>query len=253
MILTYIASGIVVGCLLGITGVGGGALMTPLLIMVFKIPAAIAVGTDLLFSGITKALGVALHHKKNGNVNWHIAFRLSIGSLPAAGLSLVFLNMYAHSGHDLTSIIKPAIGVALLLTTFALLNKKRNLSPNTSKLSQTRRSQLTVLLGAVVGVFVTISSVGAGALGTAVIIVLYPALSALEIVGTGLAFSIPLAFVAGCGHLGLGNVSLELLGSLLIGSLPGIWLGSIIGSKIPDAVLRPALATILFVVAIRCF
>lgn len=241
------------GCLLGITGVGGGALMTPLLIMAFQVPAGIAVGTDLLFSGITKALGVVIHHKKNSNVNWRIASLLTVGSIPASILSLLFLGQYAHSGHDLTAIIKPAIGVALLLTVFALLNKKRALTPKTSNLSTRRRAQLTVLLGSIVGVFVTISSVGAGALGTAVIIILYPSLSALEIVGTGLAFSIPLAFVAGCGHLTLGNVSGELLASLLIGSLPGIWLGSIIGSKIPDAVLRPVLALVLLIVAVRCF
>ena len=251
MSLIFIASGVLIGCLLGITGVGGGALMTPLLILGFNVPAPIAVGTDLLFSALTKLLGVAIHHKQNGNVDWRIARLLTIGSIPASLISLVVLGEYAHTGRDLSAVIKPAIGCALLLTTFALFRKKRVVSE--SRCPARYITPVAICSGAIVGVFVTVSSVGAGALGTAVIIFLYPSLTALQIVGTGLAFSIPLALVAGLGHLGLGNVSISLLASLLVGSLPGIWIGSTIGSKIPDAVLRPVLGVILLGVAYKCF
>jgi uncharacterized membrane protein YfcA len=256
--LSYIAAGVIVGCLVGLTGVGGGALMTPLLVFLFGWNPAVAVGTDLLFAAITKVVGVGVHHRSHRSVNWRIAGRLSLGSIPAALATLYALNVYSDLGKDLNRPITLTLGVALLLTACALLVKARvrtlgqSLPRSTIRWIGEHRAVLTVCVGAFLGVLVTISSVGAGALGTVALLLLYPSLPAVGVVGTDLAYAIPLALVAGLGHLMLGNVDWPLLLSLLIGSAPGIWVGSHVSARIPERVLRPVLATVLALVAIKC-
>jgi uncharacterized membrane protein YfcA len=255
---SYIIAGVVVGCLVGLTGVGGGSLMTPLLVFLFNFNPAVAVGTDLLFAAITKSLGVLVHHSSHRSVNWRIAGRLSLGSIPAAVITLYFMELYAEHGRDLSKPITMALGVALALTACALLIKPRvrslghQMPRGVVRFIGKNRKLLTIAVGACLGALVTLSSVGAGALGTVALLFLYPSLPAVGVVGTDLAYAIPLAAVAGLGHWGLGNVDFSLLGTLLLGSLPGIWIGSQVSARIPERVLRPVLATVLLAVAIKC-
>jgi uncharacterized membrane protein YfcA len=254
----YIAAGVIVGCLVGLTGVGGGSLMTPLLVFLFGWNPSVAVGTDLLFAAITKMVGVGVHHNSHGSVNWRIVGRLSMGSIPASLITLYAMHLYSDLGKDLNRPITVTLGVALLLTACAMVIK-----PRVRSLGQQfprkfirglgeKRAVLTVCIGAFLGVLVTISSVGAGALGTVALLLLYPSLTAVGVVGTDLAYAIPLTLVAGLGHWSLGNVDWSLLFSLLIGSAPGIWVGSHVSARIPERVLRPVLATVLLLVAIKC-
>jgi uncharacterized membrane protein YfcA len=258
MNLSYTTAGIVVGLLVGLTGVGGGALMTPLLVFLFGFNPAVAVGTDLLFAAITKCVGVAVHHRSHSSVNWRIVGRLSLGTIPASIATLIFLRYYSVLGRDLSRPITVALGIAVLLTAVAII-----LKPQIHELGQRlpravirwvgeHRKMITIFAGALLGALVTLSSVGAGALGSVTLLLLYPSLPAVMIVGTDLAYAIPLAAVAGIGHWALGNVDFTLLGSLLIGSLPGIWLGSHISARIPERVLRPILATVLTLIAVKC-
>jgi uncharacterized membrane protein YfcA len=266
MNLMYSLSGFAVGLLVGITGVGGGSLMTPLLVFLFGFKPAVAVGTDLLYASITKTAGVFVHHGKHGSVDWRIVKLMALGSLPAAGVTLYVLKNLMLVGKEITGAITFTLGVALLLTAVALLvrslllrNKGKaqiisddNSSPdNAGRFSLRWEKVATILTGVVLGVLVTLSSVGAGALGTVALLFLYPRMSTLKIVGTDLAHAIPLTAVAGLGHLSLGNFDLDLLLSLLIGSVPGIWVGSHLSAKIPEAFLRPVLATLLLVIGLK--
>lgn len=251
----YPFAGFAVGVIVGLTGVGGGSLMTPLLVMLFGIHPSVAVGTDLLYAAITKGGGTLVHGMK-GTVDWQITKRLASGSIPAAAITLVLVHQFAPGGiGEAAGLIKFALGIALLLTAVALIFRSRiqayarahaGEAPNPA-----RTARLTVLTGAVLGVLVSISSVGAGALGVTVLFFLYPALPALRIVGSDIAHAVPLTLVAGIGHWVLGTVDWLLLGSLLIGSLPGIWLGSHVSTKVPDRVLRPILATMLVLVGAK--
>jgi uncharacterized membrane protein YfcA len=261
----YTFSGFAVGLLVGITGVGGGSLMTPLLVFLFHFNPAVAVGTDLLFAAITKTGGVWVHHGKHSSVDWRIVRWLALGSLPFA-IGTLFVLKYLNSvGKETTGAITFTLGIALILTAIALFVRSALLH-NAEKLGQIddEHSNLenaarfkhleipaTVLIGAVLGVLVTLSSVGAGALGTVALLFLYPKMTTLKIVGTDLAHAIPLTAVAGIGHWTLGNVDFVLLGSLLIGSLPGIWIGSHLSAKIPDKVLRPVLASVLLLIGLK--
>src|SRR5574338_544232 len=251
----YTVAGFAVGAIVGLTGVGGGSLMTPLLVLLFGIHPSVAVGTDLLYAAITKAGGTLAHGLK-GTVDWQITRRLASGSIPAAALTLVLVHQFAPGGIDgAASLIKVALGVALLLTAVALIFRRRIQDYARRRFGDThnpvRTAQLTVLTGAVLGVLVSISSVGAGALGVTALFFLYPAMPALRIVGSDIAHAVPLTAVAGIGHWFLGSVDWLLLGSLLIGSLPGIWLGSHISTKVPDRILRPILATMLVLVGAK--
>jgi uncharacterized membrane protein YfcA len=266
MNLLYTASGFAVGLLVGITGVGGGSLMTPLLVFVFGFKPAVAVGTDLIYAAITKTAGVFVHHGKHRSVEWHIVGLLAMGSLPFAGITLYVLKNLMAVDKDITGMITFTLGVALLLTALALLvrsvllHRAAKLQPledeqstvdNSGRFSPRWEKVATVFTGAVLGILVTLSSVGAGALGTVALLFLYPRMSTLKIVGTDLAHAIPLTAVAGLGHLSLGNFDLQLLGSLLLGSVPGIWRGSHLSAKIPEHYLRPVLATLLFVIGLK--
>jgi uncharacterized membrane protein YfcA len=261
----YTVSGFGVGILVGITGVGGGSLMTPLLVFLFGFKPSVAVGTDLLFAAITKTNGVWVHHSKHGSVDWQVVRWLAAGSLPAAIATLYVIQQLMAVGKETTGIITYTLGIALLLTAASLLvrsvllRKAEKVIPIADALSTAANTgrfgsaqiPATVFTGIVLGILVTLSSVGAGALGTVALLFLFPRMSTLKIVGTDLAHAIPLTAIAGAGHWFLGNVDFVLLGSLLIGSLPGIWIGSHVSAKIPEKFLRPTLATILLLVGLK--
>ena len=242
-----ILSGFVVGAIVGITGVGGGALMTPLLVLLFGVAPATAVGTDLLYAAITKTAGVVAH-ARHGRIEWPIVRRLAAGSLPAALVVLLLVSTLAPGGLGAAhTTVTFFLGIALLLTALALLFRQRLLAWATTRQrpAVTNRAWPTILAGAVLGVLVSLSSVGAGALGVTVLLLLYPGLAAVRIVGADLAHAVPLAFVAGLGHWWLGSIDVPLLASLLVGSLPGVWLGSHFAHRIPERVLRHLLAGML--------
>jgi uncharacterized membrane protein YfcA len=253
----YIISGFSVGLLVGVTGVGGGSLMTPLLVFLFGFQPAVAVGTDLLFAAITKTGGVFVHHGNHKSVEWRIVGLLAAGSLPAAVGTLFMLNHFAKVGKETTGMITYTLGIALILTALALIFRtylqKAGKSSEEHQPGRFHHLQgpATVVTGVVLGVLVTMSSVGAGALGTVALLFLYPRLPTLKVVGTDLAHAIPLTAIGGFGHWQLGNVDFTLLGSLLIGSLPGIWIGSHLSAKIPEAVLRPVLAGVLMLIGFK--
>lgn len=253
----FIISGFLVGMLVGITGVGGGSLMTPLLVFLFGFKPVVAVGTDLLFAAITKTGGVFVHHGRHKSVDWRIVSLLAAGSLPASVATLFVLNHYAKIGKEITHVITFSLGIALILTALALIfrSKLQKVGKSSEEHVPGRFHHLqapaTVLTGLILGALVTLSSVGAGALGTVALLFLYPRLSTLKIVGTDLAHAIPLTAVAGFGHWQLGHVDFTLLGSLLVGSLPGIWIGSHISAKIPEKVLRPVLAGVLMLIGFK--
>jgi len=247
----YTLSGFVVGAIVGLTGVGGGSLMTPLLVLLFGVHPATAVGTDLLYAAITKAGGTAVHAKK-GHVDWRITRLLAAGSIPAAALTIWALSYLPKRSPEVTHLISMSLGVALLLTACAIIFRsklQRRALVHADDATHTRlRAPITIAVGALLGVLVTISSVGAGALGVAVLFYLYPRLPAIRVVGSDVAHAVPLTLVAGIGHWLIGSVDWALLGSLLLGSLPGIWLGSHASAKVPDRFLRPILASMLVLI-----
>ncbi|CAK14678.1 sulfite exporter TauE/SafE family protein [Pseudomonas entomophila] len=251
----FTIAGLVVGFIVGMTGVGGGSLMTPILLW-FGINPATAVGTDLLYAAITKASGVWVHGR-NKNIDWKITGWLSLGSVPAAALTLWFLSTLHTDTTALNAIIKQGLAVVLILTALAILFKSR-LQAFASKhtgdhyhLSDRSLNILTVITGVVLGVMVTLTSIGAGALGTVALFLLYPFLVTRRLVGTEIAHAVPLTLVAGLGHAGMGNMDWSLLGYLLLGSLPGIYLGSHLTGRISDRVLRPCLATMLLLIGYK--
>lgn len=249
----YSLSGFVVGVLVGLTGVGGGSLMTPLLVLLFGISPATAVGTDLLYAAVTKTGGV-LVHGFNRTVDWRIVRRLATGSVPATVATLLFLRHIGINGHAQHSIISTVLGIALLLTAVALIFRKfmlERLAPTMEALSDRRQAALTVALGLFLGVFVSISSVGAGAIGVTVLLTIYPRAQLIRVVGADIAHAVPLTLIAGLGHWYLGSVNWPVLASLLVGSLPGIVIASQLASRAPDKVLRPIMACMLAVVGLR--
>lgn len=251
----YIVAGLVVGFIVGMTGVGGGSLMTPILLY-FGVSPANAVGTDLLYAAITKAGGVHVHHKKR-NIDWRITGELALGSLPAAALTLLVLHNISPDINTLNSIIKTTLGYALILTAIAILFKRKIFDYSRkndswiTRMSRREQAISTVVTGAILGVIVTITSIGAGALGTVALFLLYPLLPTVRLVGTEIAHAVPLTLVAGMGHAGLGNVDWGLLVNLLIGSLPGIYVGSHLANRVADHYLRPALAIMLIFVGTK--
>jgi uncharacterized protein len=249
----YSLSGFFVGLLVGQTGVGGGALMTPLLILLFGVSQATAVGTDLLYASATKTVGT-LVHGLNHTVRWRTVGLLASGSIPAAALTLLVISTFELSGSATSGVISCVLGVMLWLTALSLIFRRQFLAWAGSRLltiEPRRTSWLTVLTGAVIGVLVTISSVGAGALGVTALLLLYPRLPMAVIVGSDIAHAVPLTLLAGIGHWYLGSVDWTLLTSLLTGSVPGIIVGSYLCRRVPNAVLRPILATVLLMVGGR--
>jgi uncharacterized membrane protein YfcA len=248
----YSLSGFVVGLLVGQTGVGGGSLMTPILVLLFGIHPATAVGTDLLYAAATKSVGT-LVHGYNHTVDWQVTRRLATGSLPATILTLWFVSHFNLVTPEAGKAISFVLGIALLLTAIALIFRNRLVALAGQRMAapERRTAVLTVVTGVVLGALVTISSVGAGAVGVTALILLYPNLPTKTIVGSDIAHAVPLTLIAGLGHWWLGSLDWPLLTSLLTGSIPGIILGSYLSNKVPDAVLRPILATVLVVVGGR--
>ncbi len=252
----YTVSGFLVGLIVGVTGVGGGSLMTPLLVLVFGISPATAVGTDLLYASLTKSLGGWVHGRR-GSVDWKVVGLLSLGSLPAALITIASLKYLALDEKALRGLVTSVLSVALVLTAAALLLKDRikklarGDDGTVYELHHRYLPAATVATGVIVGALVTISSVGAGVLGTVALLFLYPRMSAVKVVGTDIVHAVPLTAVAGLGHLALGTVDLVLLVSLLLGSLPGIYLGSHLSARVPERVLRPMLATMLLIIGTK--
>jgi uncharacterized membrane protein YfcA len=242
-------AGFGVGFIVGLTGVGGGAIMTPLLIFGFGIPPVIAVGTDLFYAALTKAGGIWTHARQ-GTVDWVIVRRLASGSLPAVLVTLWVLERLAIGHEQLGGLITTTLGVALIITALAIFLRGR-IRAMRVEIDPRWQTPATIATGAVVGVLVTLTSVGAGALTAAALLWLYPRQSTVRVVGTDLAHAVPLAALAGIGHWQLGSVDFNLLGMLLLGSLPGIFLGSRYSSRLPEQWLRPLLATLLFFIGFR--
>lgn len=249
----YALSGLLVGALIGLTGVGGGSLMTPLLILVFRVHPAAAVGTDLLYATFTKTAGTAVHHA-NQSIEWRIVARLGIGSIPATILSILALRQFGATGPRAEALISVTLGIALLLTAAMLLFKGpivRAAIRRSPDFGQNTSFACTTAVGFLVGTLVSVSSVGAGAIGTGALFFLYPRLPSATIVGTDIAHAVPLTLLAGLGHAWLGTVHLHILGSLLAGSIPGIVAGSFVTRYTPEAVLRPTLALVLAMAGAR--
>jgi uncharacterized membrane protein YfcA len=245
----YSVSGFGVGLLVGLTGVGGGSLMTPLLVLLFGIHPTTAVGTDLLYASVTKTAGTFVHGFSK-TVDWRITGFLALGSVPATCLTLLVLH-YAGTPDQLSGTISTILGFALILTAVTMVWRRWILefvAKRMGEIDPTRASVLTVATGVVLGVLVSLSSVGAGALGVTVLLMLYPKLPTVRIVGSDIAHAVPLTLLAGLGHWLMGSVDLGLLSSLLTGSLPGIVIGSLVASRVPDRVLRPILAGTLMLV-----
>lgn len=257
MDLTLSIIGFIVGFIVGMTGVGGGSLMTPILVLGFNIQPAVAVGTDLLYAAITKSGGIFVHHKK-GNIQWKILTLLFMGSIPATLCSLLVIKKLDSSGVNYENLIMTTLSIALILTGIFLLSKdqlKKISSEEKSEyikaLHRKYRKPITIFCGALIGVLVTISSVGAGVIGAAFLFFLYPKYKAIKIVATDIAHAVPVTAIAGLGYAHIGTIDYELLLNLLIGSLPGIYLGSKFGSFLPDKIMRPILATMLVGIGLR--
>ena len=227
--------------------------MTPLLVLLFGFAPTTAVGTDLLFASITKTVGSGVHGLR-GTVDWRIVSRLTAGSFPAALGTLYALNRLGPPGAFTQHLITDILAVMLILTAIAMLFRTQIVGWATARFGtreNDQRTVATIVLGALLGALVTISSVGAGAVGVTALIVLYPRLPVARIVGSDIAHAVPLTLVAGLGHLYIGTVNLALLVSLLAGSVPAIFVGSWIGSRAPDWLLRPLLALVLLAVATK--
>lgn len=253
--LIYVFAGLAVGFIVGMTGVGGGSLMTPILLF-FGISPSTAVGTDLLYAAITKSGGIFVHQKK-GNIDWRITGLLALGSLPAAVLTLVVMHQIGFDSKSVNSAIKATLGITLILTALAIVMKQQLLDWSHrndaifTRMTLEQREVAAVITGVVLGVMVTITSIGAGALGTVALFLIYPILPVSRLVGTEIAHAVPLTLLAGLGHAGVGNVNWDLLVNLLLGSLPGIYVGSHLPTAVPEKVLRPILATIMVLVGAK--
>ncbi len=277
----FVLAGFFVGTVVGLTGVGGGSLMTPLLIFLFGVKPHLAVGTDLLFAAITKSGGTYTLWRQR-LVPWRVVSHLSMGSIPGCLATIYVLNQYDLGSAEIEHVIKRTLGFALLLTAASLLYKVLRTSyshaqkearevPGIEQLSQTKNTisisanvalksdqtvidkesletnhpVLTVLLGLAIGSLVTLTSVGAGAIGVSVLMLLYPKLPLPRIVAADIAYAVPLTLVAGLGHAGLGTVDWSLLLKLAVGSLPGIWVGAHFLSRTPERLIRLGLSVLL--------
>jgi len=247
---SYSLLGVIVGILVGITGVGGGSLATPALTLL-GIHPAVAVGTDLAFAGITKTFGTIAHRYQH-SVDWRIARLVVFGSCPAAAITIGILA--ATGSHVKSGLINTVLAVAVILTATVLLVdrvKVARIAVRYERYIDGHRALLTITAGVLLGTLVTLSSIGAGALGATLLTVLYPQLSATRVAGTDIAHALPLTTIAGLGHFWLGTVDVLLLASLLIGSVPGIVLGSYASGRFPDRVVRRLLAAVLLMVGVR--
>lgn len=249
----YSSTGFAVGLLVGLTGVGGGSLMTPLLILLFGIHPTTAVGTDLLYAAVTKSAG-GLVHGFNRTIDWRVVSLLGAGSVPLTIVTLALLNHIGINSSAARYLITFVLTAALLLTALTLVFRDKIIARYATRIDSLRPKQvamLTVAVGAVLGIVVSISSVGAGAIGVAALLLLYPKLPTARIVGSDIAHAVPLTLVAGIGHWLLGSINVDVLISLLAGSIPGIVIGSYAATRIPERALRLVLAAVLILVASR--
>jgi uncharacterized membrane protein YfcA len=254
MDLSLIVSGFVVGVLVGLTGVGGGSLMTPLLTLLFGVSPSVAVGTDLAFASITKAAGTATHRLR-GTVRWDIVRLLCYGALPAAVLATFALKHFGALDKQIGQLIRYCIAGSVMLTVVAILFRGKMLAwmlAHPERQLQGRALEVaTIVAGAVLGSLVTISSIGAGAVGATLLVLMYPRLTPAEVAGTDIAYAVPLTAIAALGHWWLGSINWMLLLTLLIGSVPGITVGSWFARSVPERVLRGVLAAVLVSVAAK--
>jgi uncharacterized membrane protein YfcA len=283
VLVEYIVGGALVGAVVGATGVGGGSLMTPLLTLVFGLPAQVAVGTDLLFASITKFSG-AIAHWRRGNVQWDVTGWLALGSVPASLATIAALRAWHPDAAQFAAFVRPALAAALLLTASSLLFRSQIQAlgrrfrpmpagaPSFAAIAATEgkpfvarsakegapaaaaspaRPLPTFVLGLVIGVMVTLTSVGAGAVGVVALLYLYPTLTAKRLVAVDIAHAIPLTLVAGLGHVALGTVNWPVLGALLVGSVPAIALGAFLADRLPEKALRVVLAAMLTLIGTR--
>lgn len=249
--LLYVLAGAGVGLAVGLSGIGGGSLMTPLL-MLFGFPPHVAVGTDLLYAAFTKCSGIYSHQKQR-HIDWKITWRLAAGSVPAAIVTVLILNHYFSGASDYADLITSTLGIMLIVTAAILIFKTplQRFTRRHDQVLDRHVALVTLLAGLILGICVTLSSVGAGVFGTAVLMLLYPALSPGRIVGTDIAHAVPLTLVAGSGHLLLGNVDFGLLAALLVGSIPAIHVGATLSRHLPEKLLRGLLTALLLSMGIR--
>jgi len=250
--IAFVLAGFAVGLIVGLTGVGGGSLMTPLLIFMFGVKPHLAIGTDLLFAAFTK-LGGSVSLARARLIDWPVVLRMAAGSVPASLLTLYVLHRVGPAQPAVQSLMTTTLGAALLLTAAATLYKAvrgasapRDVAPEAlPAAAHGRHPALAVLLGVVVGALVTLTSVGAGAIGVLILMLLYPALPLRRIVAADIAHAVPLTLVAGLGHASIGSVDWPMLLLLLAGSLPGIWLGTQLVRKAPERLIRSLLSVLL--------
>jgi uncharacterized membrane protein YfcA len=251
--LLYTISGFGVGLLVGLTGVGGGSLMTPLLILLFGIHPTTAVGTDLLYAAVTKSAGSAVHGL-NRTVDWRIVGRLASGSVPMTIVTIACLSYFDIKGDIAKHLIGAVLAVALLITAVTLILRNKiaaYYAPRMTTLPPGRIAALTILTGAILGVLVSISSVGAGAIGVTALVLLYPKVPIRQIIGSDIVHAVPLTLVAGIGHWLLGSVDWQIFIALIFGSIPGVLLGSYAAARFPERALRIVLAITLLAVATK--
>ncbi len=248
------AAGLVVGAIVGLTGVGGGSIMTPLLITVFGVPAPVAVGTDLACAAVTKTAGT-LAHRAACNIATPIVKLLALGSVPAAMITLTFIAAAHLDSHQLNHLIRESVGVALLISIAMLLarDRLRRFASQSPRIRAARRYRpvATVAVGAVIGLAVALTSLGAGAIGAAALAMLYPELEPVEIAGSDIAHAVPLTAVAAAGHAWLGTIDVGLLAALLCGGIPGIVLGSLLSRRVPIRALRLLLVSTLAAAGVK--
>jgi len=253
--IAYAVAGALTGLAVGLTGVGGGALMTPVLLLIFNIAPSTAIGTDLWFASLTKIVGASMHHQA-GQVDWQLVRRLWLGSLPAAMLIVILINQGALLAR--AEWLTAAIGVVVLITAICLLlapqlvtRAKKQIQAAACK-PQIPPSGLTVLAGAVVGLCVALTSIGAGTLGSVVLMYLYPErMTPHRLIATDIVHAIPLAAVAGSGYLLAGAVDGSMLVSLLAGSLPAVMVGSLLARKCSGRGIQIILALALLMASTK--
>jgi uncharacterized protein len=254
MDLSFILLGFFVAALLATTGVGGGSVMVPVLILGMHVAPGVAVGTDLLYTAVTRA-GALWSYARQGQVQWPLAWRMLAGSLPAAGLALGTMWLFGRGPHDFDTVANAALSLALTASAGAILfrerlarlfARRRPASPGGSM-----RRFVPVAAGIVIGALVSLSSVGAGALGVTLLLLLFPSIKARHLIGTDLAHGVVLALATGFGHMLIARVDFALLGQLLLGTVPGIYVGTRMAGLLPEAALRRGIAVVLLSVAVK--
>jgi uncharacterized membrane protein YfcA len=250
---SFILLGFIVAALVAMTGVGGGSIMSPVLILGMHVAPAVAVGTDLLYTAVTRA-GAFWVYARQRQVEWRLAGRMLTGSLPAAFLTLGGLWLMGRSARDLDAMASVALSVALTASAGVILFRERLSALIAHRIPSSDgplRNLLPIAAGVVIGVLVSLSSVGAGALGVTVLLLLFPSIKTRHLVGTDLAHGVVLALATGLGHMLIAKTDFALLGQLLLGTLPGIYVGTRLAGVLPELALRRAIAIVLLGVAVK--